>query len=176
MLGVLSCVGFLSVGHGETTGACGVERWRVKILADSDRVLIDTVPVVATIGELSAIPIPEIPYPDSRRIPPHELRAYRVRGVVAQVLIEGDKDWHVILRDEETPSLTMIVEIPHPACASLPADAKRFEAAREALRRVPRRGAVEVVGIGFFDFIHNQRGRARNGFELHPVLSVSILR
>jgi hypothetical protein len=38
---------------------------------------------------------------------------------------------------------------------------------------VPRGGRVVVEGVGFFDFIHNQRGRARNGIELHPVLLLS---
>lgn len=169
----LFTVGIVAGSQAATQGACGVDRWPVKVLADSDRALIDTVPIVSTIAELNSIPIPEIPYPNARRIPPHELRTYRVSGVVAQVLVEDDRDWHIVLRDEEAPSLTMIVEIPAPECASVPADAERYEAARVALRGVPRAGVVEVTGVGFFDFIHNQRGRARNGFELHPVLTIS---
>ncbi len=52
-------------------------------------------------------------------------------------------------------------------------------------------GAPEVVGLselgaergtparadhwcGFFDFVHNQRGVAPNGIELHPVLDVEF--
>jgi hypothetical protein len=33
---------------------------------------------------------------------------------------------------------------------------------------VPRQGTVALIGVGFFDFIHNQRRRGRSGFELHP--------
>ena len=36
-------------------------------------------------------------------------------------------------------------------------------------------GQATFTGVGFWDFIHNQRGRARNGFELHPVLAVERL-
>jgi hypothetical protein len=44
---------------------------------------------------------------------------------------------------------------------------------------VGRRGAkgrlLRVTGVGFFDYTHWQPGAARNGFELHPVLSVEFL-
>jgi hypothetical protein len=29
-----------------------------------------------------------------------------------------------------------------------------------------------IVGVGFFDVIHGQRGVAPNGIELHPVLGI----
>jgi hypothetical protein len=31
-----------------------------------------------------------------------------------------------------------------------------------------------VRGVGFFDKIHGQTGVARNGIELHPVLSIAF--
>jgi hypothetical protein len=35
---------------------------------------------------------------------------------------------------------------------------------------------VEVIGVGFFDRMHNQRGRALpSGIELHPVISFKAL-
>src|SRR5207253_3052340 len=34
-------------------------------------------------------------------------------------------------------------------------------------------GAATVVGVGFFDFDHGQRGVAPNAIELHPVLAFS---
>jgi hypothetical protein len=43
------------------------------------------------------------------------------------------------------------------------------------LRRVPRRAIVEIDGVGFFDSNHNQRGRAPNGIELHPVLALRVV-
>ena len=152
---------------------CGVERWPVKVLADRDRAAVrlnDAVP--ATVRELGALEIPEIIYPNDRRIAPHELRVYRLTAIVWQINIaEDDRDWHVVLRDPVDNSM-MIVEIPDPRCTRDPALAARFQAARAELRRVPKRGQATFTGVGFWDFIHNQRGRARNGFELHPVLAV----
>ena len=31
---------------------------------------------------------------------------------------------------------------------------------------------VKLTGVGFFDFIHGQKGIAANGREIHPVLSM----
>jgi len=153
--------------------ACGVDRWPVKILADRDRRAVNLVDVVASsVRDLGLLDIPEVRYPDDRRLPPHELRLYRVTAIVWQIITaEADGDWHIVLRDPSDSS-TMIVEIPNPECTTDPTLAATFEAARAALRRVPRRGRATFTGVGFWDFIHNQRGRARNGFELHPVLQV----
>ena len=35
-------------------------------------------------------------------------------------------------------------------------------------------GLVTVTGVGFFDFLHEARGQAPNGFELHPVVSFVV--
>jgi hypothetical protein len=35
---------------------------------------------------------------------------------------------------------------------------------------------IEVIGVGFFDRMHGQRGRARpSGIEIHPVLSMTVI-
>ena len=155
---------------------CGVDRWPVKVLEDRDRgtVVLNAV-VPTTVRALGALEIPEVPYPSDRRLAPHELRLYRVTAIVWQIITsEDDRDWHIVLRDP-VDSSSMIVEIPDPACTTDPALAARFRGARDALRRVPKRGQATFTGVGFWDFIHNQRGRARNGFELHPVLSIEPL-
>ena len=154
---------------------CGYDRWPVKVLRDRDaaRVRRDTVPT--TIRDLNAIPIPEVPYPRDRRIRPHELIIYRLSGYVERISVEGDRDWHLVLRDPEDSRHTIIVEIPDPACAYGTNLGPAYQSARDSLRRVPKRGLIEVTGVGFFDFIHTQRGISRNGFELHPVLSVRRL-
>ena len=163
------------VGAQSQVGDCGYDRWRVKVLRDRDaaRVRRDTVPT--TIRKLNAIPIPEIPYPRDRRIPPYELTIYRLSGRVERMSVQDDGDWHLILSDPADARHTMIVEIPTPECAKGTEFGAAYESARNALRRVPKRGVVEVTGVGFFDFIHTQRGISRNGFELHPVLSVRRL-
>jgi hypothetical protein len=156
-------------------GDCGFDRWPAKVLRDRDagRVHRDTVPT--TIRDLNAIPIPEIPYPRDGRIAPHELTIYRVSAIVERIQVESDRDWHLILSDPTDPSHTMIAEIPDPQCAQGTEYRAVYQSARDSLRRVPRRGLVEVIGVGFFDFIHTQRGISRNGFELHPVIGLRRL-
>ena len=156
--------------------ACGVDRWSVKTLADRDRGAVSLTEVVpTTVSALGSLEIPEVPYPSDRRLAPHEIRLYRVTAIVWQIITtEDDRDWHIVLRDPVDGN-SMIVEIPDPTCTADPTLAARFQAARDALRRVPKRGQATITGIGFWDFIHNQRGRAKNGFELHPVLSIKPL-
>ena len=173
--GSLLATGMIGAQPARPSASCGVDRWPVKTLADRDRAAVRFDVVNTGIDALSALDIPEVPYPADRRLPPHELRVYAVRAIVQQILYESDGDWHLVLKDPASGS-TMIAEIPSPECLADPALAARVVAARDALRRVPKRGAVVIAGVGFWDFIHNQRGRARNGFELHPVLSITPLR
>lgn len=179
MIPILACtslavaITFATVPSNAQIRRCGVDRWPVKTLADRDSGKVDYSPVESTISKLGAISIPEIPYPADQRIAPHELRVYRVVAIVDQILSESDLDWHLVLRDPNEADATLIAEIPSPDCAATPAHAKLYAAARDSLRKVPRKGVVTIEGVGFFDFIHNQRGRARNSFELHPVLRIS---
>lgn len=171
-------VGFALLGTdavGAQARACGVERWPVKILADHDRALIDTVRYATAVSELSDIPIPEIPYPHDRRIAPFELRIYRLRAVVRQIIPESDGDWHIVIGDSEDSSLTMIAEVPDSSCAIGTGFEATYANVRRLLRTFPRNAIIEFEGVGFFDFIHNQRGRAPNGFELHPILAVRLI-
>jgi hypothetical protein len=84
-----------------------------------------------------------------------------------------------------------IPEVPYPANARLaPVERTRYvvraqiarltteedgdwhAAVRDSLRRVPRQGMAVVHGIGFWDFLHTQKGGAANGIELHPIVLV----
>jgi len=152
--------------------SCGVERWPVKVLGDRDRNAVVTDPVAATIRELRLLDRPTAPLPPDTRVPPHELRTYRVTAIVSQVLVESDGDWHLVLADPEAGSQTMIAEIPDSACALGTGWESKYAAARRALRTLPRRALVDIDGVGFFDVDHGQRGRAPNDFELHPVLAL----
>ncbi len=156
---------------------CGVSRWPVKIWSDltADWVRADSV-VSTSIAALRAMPRPTGRFEQRVRRGPIEHTVYRVRARLAQVLTEDDSDVHLILRDPEDPSLTLVAEIPDSVCALTSRAASAFAEARRQLRRVPRGGLVEVEGIGFFDFLHGQRGMAPSGLELHPVLSLRPLR
>ncbi len=147
---------------------CGVARWPVKTLTDRDSQRVDMLAVDATISMLGQLPTPS-GYPNDQRIAPHELHVYRVHAIVQQILTESDGDWHVVLRDPDNAGATMIAEIPSPECSGNETQRALYMAARMALRTIPRYGMVIVEGVGFFDIAHNQRGRAPNAFELHPV-------
>ena len=77
----------------------------------------------------------------------------------------------------------MIAEIPAPTCvgAGSPSAAgvaiarAQFDARLKATDNFQTANMlVQVKGIGFFDFLHGQRGVAPNGIELHPVLDIVI--
>jgi hypothetical protein len=104
------------------------------------------------------------------------LTIYRLSGIVEAIRVEDDGDWHLVLSDPKDSGHRMIVEIPDPQCEQGTGYGPFYQSWRDSLRRVPRRGLVEVIGVGFFDFIHTQRGISRNGFELHPVLSLRPLK
>jgi hypothetical protein len=116
----------------------------------------------------------------------------------------GDSDYHLVVTDEtliyaegsNNPGSThsVIAEIVDPNCVmgrdntvSTPTVfANEMATARGALEaqfpdREPGSGwtdakaiPVRVTGVGFFDRPHGQTGRATNGIELHPILSIEF--
>src|ERR1019366_5813433 len=100
IIGLVGLITGTRVMQSQSAGSayrCGTERWPVKILADSDRAQLQPEPVASTVSDLGAIPIPEIPYPQNRRIAPQELTVYRVRARLHEVFAESDHDLHIIL-------------------------------------------------------------------------------
>jgi hypothetical protein len=151
-------------------GQCGYDRWPVKILNDKDRSRVDFHTIDSTVSTLSAIPIHEIPYPYDRRIAPEELRVYHLKARLVSVRHEADSDLHLILADLNQPDKRMIAEIPAPQCAEGSGHEQEYRTARDTVSSIPPNTLIEIIGVGFFDFLHEQRGAAKNGIELHPVL------
>jgi hypothetical protein len=155
--------------------ACGVERWPVKVAVDRDVARIDTTPAPTTISALRALPRPPRPMPYNTRVAPYELQTFRVRAILRQVITEDDGDWHLVLEDPDRAGATLVAEVPDANCAIGSKFADRYTTVRRDLRAAPRNATIEIVGVGFFDYLHGQRGMAPNGFELHPVLHVTIM-
>ncbi len=162
--------------------ACGDERWPVKVLRDQDvgKIALGSTSL-ATIEDLIALPghskkellaMAEHRYPE-------ELRVYRINGVLLGFKKETDGDFHIVVADPFDQKETMIVEIPDPACGDVDETGlraqfeSRFGKVTAAYKELKKPVAITVRGVGFFDFIHGQTGVAKNGFELHPVLSMS---
>lgn len=156
---------------------CGVERWSVKVGTDDDVASVNFTPLETTVDTLINFPRPGYLPPRNRL--PEELQVYRLTDVTLTVYRgETDSDYHLVIDDSGE---TMIVEIPHPDCvgAASPfwpgAQAARavFDSRYTASDRFQTANATAtVVGAGFFDFFHGQRGVAPNAFELHSVLAL----
>lgn len=91
---------------------------------------------------------------------------------------DGDQDFHIVVSDGHQ---TMIVEVPDPSCVETSAWKTRIASARQRVTqhlaptgswKTAPNEPVTIVGVGFFDKIHGQRGHAPNGIELHPVLDI----
>ncbi len=161
--------------------SCGVERWAVKTLSDSDAERVDFQPRHTTVTTLRRLHPPDrLP---KTRIAPVELRTYRLTALLVEAKREKDRDIHLVIADPAHRKRTMIVELPDVACKGPAGSAKRaqmksarrhFEDAcgvpsRSHFKRL--RGTATITGVGFFDDLHHQRGVAPNGIELHPLLS-----
>jgi hypothetical protein len=99
---------------------------------------------------------------------------YRIRARLLHVRGEKDSDLHLLLADLDDPDKRIIAEIPAPECAEGTNHEADYRTARTAVASIPLNNLVEVVGVGFFDFLHEQKGAARNGIELHPVIRIRL--
>jgi hypothetical protein len=166
--------------------SCGAERWAVKTLTDQDASQISHDTVEVTISQLRALNAPAHK-PQDARVGPPELTIFRVSGMLTEWGREGDGDYHLVVASPNSRSTTIIAEIPDLACEMVCGSPARsaFGQARQvieatlglptsAVRPLNRPRRVVLTGVGFFDFLHGQRGVAPNGIELHPVLSIRI--
>ena len=167
-------------------GQCGVEFWKVKTLGDAGAGAINYAPHDTTVAWLDHKRAPSNPDATTRRLAPVETTAWRVRVQLVGYRTEADGDYHLVLRDSHNLN-QMIAEIPAPFCVA--SRAGLYRALRETVDRIGHHRAgrrwwwldyrggipptVRISGVGFFDRIHEQDGMARNGVELHPVLSIS---
>ena len=161
--------------------SCGVERWSVKTGTDPDAGLVDLAsPQSNTIATLRSWPAPN-PIPANNRVSPYETTVWVINATLTEFKLENDSDIHLVLQDAS--GLTMIAEIPAPACvgASSPF-ASGIANARSEFTAVytPTTSfqtvsvPVKVTGVGMFDFLHGQTGVAPNGIELHPVIDIQF--
>jgi hypothetical protein len=180
---VLVLAGLLSVTL-IAEARCGRERWAVKTGTDRDAHLVDTsVHNVTRISAMRSWPAPDHP-PSTKRVAPHELKVWVIDATLTAYKMEddpntGDSDYHLVLADES--GNTIIAEIPSPSCVK--EESPFFEAITDAREKFDAMfhatgqfqdtdTLVRVVGVGFFDFHHGQRGVAPNAVELHPVLDI----
>jgi hypothetical protein len=159
----------------------GHERWRVKTLTDPGVRRVKFTPRRATVDRLRAEAVPARITAKTPRLDGVETTTYKVRVTLVEARLVPDEDIHLVIRDEH-PRHTMIVEFPDASCQPAAGSTKKaaMREAREALLAacghiptafVDLKGTATMTGVGFFDKIHGQKGRAPNGIELHPILS-----
>jgi hypothetical protein len=147
------------------SGACGVERWKVKTLQDRPHLLP---PRKTTIHYLISRPAPSS-LPDTRL--PFERHIFTVVAAVVLVRPEDDSDLHLVLQQGGNH---LIAEGPAPYCDSraTPVRRRQMRVARNHVRLCAR---ARVTGVAFFDYDHGQAGVAPNAIELHPILGFRCL-
>ncbi len=160
----------------------GLMRWAVKTLSDSDRARVQFLqPVNTTIAALVGLPRPET-LSATGRADPVELTVYRVEARLLRRITEADRDDHMIVADPRDTAVTMIAEIPDPECPGACASGfgPRYAAARRKLFNRMNSAVGDahrlmvITGVGFFDYLHFQKGAAANGIELHPILDIEF--
>lgn len=183
-----------SAQRSRRSDKCGVERWPVKTVSDPDAKHLFTASGQLkkarkkTISDLIFLAYP-FPAPNSiprtwytRRVHPFEETIVELEAVLTAYKREKDKDYHLVIEDEN--GNTMIAEIIAPGCvkSSNPLLREKLQQARNAFdAKFPVTGnfrdtrtKVRITGIPFFDRPHDQKGAADNGIEIHPVLSVEF--
>ena len=160
-------------------GDCSPERRLVKVASDPDAGLISSSAIPTSIAILRNFPSPR-PLPQDRRVPPVETSMYSISATLTEYALDENGDYHLVLTDEV--GRTIIAKIPPPECLGGSRFANEITAARNAFAarfpashdfvRVSK--ALEIRGVGFFDFLREQRGMAPNGIELHPVTQINL--
>lgn len=186
---VLMC-GYAS---GQCGVKCGVERWQVKTLTDTTVKLVKFTPVKKkTITWLRNREEPaESDKTDEARLLGIETMNFKVRGVIVGHVKEDDKDYHVVIAEENDPSKTIIIEFPSVECKSV-CSSKYLVKIKKAradyiakvgtptskYKELKKRIVIDVTGVGFWDMKHAnpQHGVAPNNIELHPVLKIKIIK
>ena len=161
---------------------CGVWRWPVKTGSDADRRKVSRTVRVTSIRHLRSLTAPSsFAGHQSHRFRGVERHTWKLTTWLTQYREEEDGDIHLVLKN--SAGKHMIAEIPLGRCVSVRSLwKKQIASARASFARhlhvttswhhVHRK--ITLVGLGFFDEIHDVTGQAPNGIELHPVIRVSF--
>jgi hypothetical protein len=187
--------------HAQFCG--GAERWLVKVATDDNAASIDSSHfTVMTVIDLNKVKRPRGASSAGNSRLPEETSLVQVSGFLRFIKLEAnDNDFHLVITDiadaDFTPAgsgskpsgTSLIAEAPDPTCVagrqgdgpSASLFQSRFEAVRETIScNVGSRleqdlsEPVVITGVRFFDFPHGQIGRARNIFEIHPIVAIEF--
>jgi Secretion system C-terminal sorting domain len=162
---------------------CGVERWSIKTLTDSDTSSINFGSVIpSTIQYQRSKPAP-LTLPNTRL--QDEDTLYSLDCIMYKYKLEADNDIHIVICAVNDASQTMVAEIVNADCPGI-INTSRYSALKN-LRTwfdstyhpttsfTNTNIHIKLTGIGFYDFLHGQTGIPPNGREIHPILSFSLV-
>jgi hypothetical protein len=168
-------------------------RWAVKTGSDEAARQIDTTDEglakaeTFTVSQMTEWVRPKLNSTNvQNRQAPYETKLVTVTATLTDYrLSKDDQDLHLVLKEPDQPEgLTIIGEIPDPSLVVkenpwrafyIPNRAAFYELfkPRSAWKTANRR--VRIIGVPFFDLAHGQRGVAKNGIEIHPILKLEVL-
>ena len=162
--------------------ACGVERWFVKTLSDTDASSVNLSNVTSmSIRDLNGFAAHCSDLPERRSFA-EEFRVFEVVGRITYVAHEDDRDYHIAIEDPSSPGASVVAELADTVCAGAVvspylATLRTAEAMFATLRAGRSENSlvgtiVRVRGVGFYDFNHGQHGRSQNCIELHPIITI----
>jgi hypothetical protein len=156
---------------------CGVDRRLVKTLNDTDAKKISFTAMRTDVSDMVKFKCPE---KISRTLPRFgkEFNFYQLNCTIKEYK-EDDGDYHLVLQDAGDTTKTMVGEILNPTCDDLKNNPhlQEYITVRADFEKciLPKNkvksGYYKLKGVCFFDKVHGQLGAAKNGVELHPILS-----
>ncbi len=173
--------------------SCGGKRWDIKTLTDKDSGLVKMQVQDTTVKSLVSGPKFVVQQTTARTIG-YEDQIFRVRANLVEVKHSVDQDLQLIIADPQNPALTMIVEMPDPACFG---KQKAKPSKEQVLAMTTARanftavcgsftenrdygldGQATLAGVRFIDIPHKAKkgsraGEAQDHVELHPLVSFS---
>jgi hypothetical protein len=164
---------------------CGDKRWDVKTLSDVDTNNINfSNPVRSSVHIQTHLLRPPgiLTSRTSSEDTVYSITCY----IIAYKKKLDDKDIHIIIRDIKTKE-TMVAEISSADCSSVKKTSrfqqiksldewfeKNIGIPKENFTYLWKAKLVTITGVGIFDTVHGQKGMAKNGREIHPILTIKI--
>lgn len=179
---------------------CGVERWPLKTLTDSEASIFQTATATDTtvpklVSETAPVKLTNVRAPLEKQL--FHLQALLIgwkeelgsAGGATSGTSVPDHDFHIVIADPANTKTQMIIEVPDPACQAVCSSAflDKIKAARSTVSgklgppntqnvvALPKPWLIEVTGPALFDFVHGQDGLAPNCIEIHPVLEIKFV-
>ena len=169
-----------------------VYRWDVKILIDTAGLRIyrqkATLESISNLADGNATPRPEKNELNKGKRADAEKRKVTVTAYIIATGTEDDGDYHLVCKALKN-NKTLIAEIPNsemfklsgfPGLKADYANARneidgKIERPPQHVTDLIKKRKVRITGIVFFDKLAHGNGHAKNGVEIHPVTTITVL-